>query len=502
MSMDVLRTNAREAQSVQLPIWLPLIAIFAFGILLRNIVVANTDVSWLITLCEKLLDGERPYIDFIETNPPAAFLLYLAPVALARMISMRPEIMVDAFVIASIGVSLWLSVAITRTAQFLDRAIIAQLVILFAAIFMILPAQTFGEREHIAAIAFLPFLALSAARASGKSVSIWFAIAAGVGAGVIAIIKPHFVLAIVFVAALSAWDAKRWRVFFALENWLAGAMLAAYGALTYVLYPEFVANILPLVTELYVPIRAPLWKFFIHFGTPIYLAVFTMIFWLKGREALRAPYSLLLAASLGFSFSYYSQMKGWAYHAYPMLAFLLAAAAISFVQRWPLASEEDGRERMKRLASAFSIAFLAGATFVWMNFAIDMRPLREPITRVATKPTVLAITSDIAVGHPLTRSLGGTWVSRVSGQWIATGAKVLKLGTADEALRRRYDELEAYDRDMLIADIRRSRPDIILVDRIRFDWYEWAKGDQAVSRELENYYRLDQINDVLILRRK
>lgn len=502
--MDVLRDRAAARTAANpVSVWLQLLAIFAFGVLLRNIVVANTDVSWLITLCEKMLAGERPYVDFIETNPPAAILLYLLPVALAHAVSMRPEIVVDAFIFACIGASLWLSVAIAHATQLFDRRIIQQLVILFAAIFVVLPAQTFGEREHIAAIAFLPLLALSVARASGKSVSIWLVVAAGLGAGVIAVIKPHFIVAIVLAAAVSAWSARDWRVFFGPENWIAGAMLAAYGALTYILYPEFVANILPLVAEIYVPIRGSFWKFIIHFGTPIYVAVFALIFALKGRDAFRTPYSLLLAASLGFSFSYYSQLKGWAYHAYPMLAFALAALVIAFAQRWPLvAGKEDLRARLKRLSSALIIAFLTGAVFVWMNFSLDMRALREPIARVVSKPTVLAITSDIGVGHPLTRALNGTWVGRVCGQWIATGAKILKLETSDPALHRRYDELEAHDRNMLIEDIRRERPDIILVDRIRYDWWRWAQSDTTLMRELGNYAKLDEINDVLILRRK
>jgi hypothetical protein len=505
--MDVLRSGARDnaAQSATtLSAWLPLIVIFAIGVLLRNLVVANTDVSWLITLCEKILNGERPYIDFIETNPPASIYVYMLPVIVARAFSIAPEIVTDSFIFASAAVSLWLSVAIARTANLFDRAVVFQLAALFAAIFLLLPAQTFGEREHIAAIFFLPVLALSAARASGQAVPLWFVLAAGICAGIIAIIKPHFVITIVIVAAAAAWSARNWRVFLALENWIAGAMFAAYGLLVYLAFPVFAEKILPLVAEIYVPIRSPLWKFLIHFGTPICAAIVLLIFLMKGRGVLRAPYSLLFAASLGFSFSYYSQMKGWAYHAYPMLAFALAAAVIAFAKRWPLAAEasEERNERAKRIASAFSIALLAGATFLWMNFAIDMRALRDPIAKAVTNPKVLAITSDIAVGHPLTRALNGTWVGRVCGQWIATGAKILKLEEKNEALRRRYDELEAYDRNMLIEDIRRAKPDIILVDRIRFDWYEWAKSDAGLLRELENYRPLEQINDVLILRRK
>jgi hypothetical protein len=504
MSMDVLRTDSRSARSEALySAWLPLLAIFAFGVLLRHLVVANTDVSWLITLCEKMLAGERPYVDFVETNPPAAFLLYLLPVMLARALALRPEPVVDAFIFAAAAVSLWLSAATLGRSQFLARETIFRLAALFAAALVILPAQTFGEREHIALIAFLPLLAVGAVRASGGSVAAGFAAAAGLGAGVIAIIKPHFIPAIVLVAAASAWHAKNWRVFLALENWIAGMLFAGYGAGVYFAFPVFVSEILPLVAEIYVPIRAPLWKFFIHFGTPIYIAALAMIVLLKGRAVFRAPFSLLLAASFGFSFSYYSQMKGWAYHAYPMLALALAALAIAFAQRWPPGSGgEIPRERSKRLFSAFAVAVLAGATFVWMNFAIDMRPLYGTISRSVSQPKVLAITSDIAIGHPLTRALGGAWVGRVSGQWIATGALVLRLGEQDEARLRRFDALEAQDRKLLIEDIRANRPDIILVDRIRFDWWQWAQRDAALLRELDGYRRLDQINGVLILRRK
>lgn len=186
-----------------------------------------------------------------------------------------------------------------------------------------------------------------------------------------------------------------------------------------------------------------------------------------------------------------------------MLALVLAALAIAFAQRWPLTlPDESPRARSGRLSSALALSLLAGATFVWMNFAIDMRPLYATISRSVSNPKVLAITSDIAIGHPLTRALGGTWVSRVSGQWIVTGAKILKLEETDAALRACYDALEAQDRTMLIEDIRRAKPDIILVDRIRFDWHEWAKSDAALSRELENYRPLDEISGVLILRRK
>ena len=64
--------------------WLPLALILAAAIVVRHFVGANTDVSWEITLSEKILDGQRLYTDLIELNPPASTFLYLPAVALAR----------------------------------------------------------------------------------------------------------------------------------------------------------------------------------------------------------------------------------------------------------------------------------------------------------------------------------------------------------------------------------------------------------------------------------
>jgi len=58
---------------------------------------AIADVSWMITISEKWLDGAIPYVDFIETNPPAAILLYLPPAALARALGAHAEFLVAAW---------------------------------------------------------------------------------------------------------------------------------------------------------------------------------------------------------------------------------------------------------------------------------------------------------------------------------------------------------------------------------------------------------------------
>ena len=62
----------------QLSPWLALAALLAIAITLRYFLPANTDVGWYLTVAERVLDGQRLYIDVIETNPPMAVLALYA----------------------------------------------------------------------------------------------------------------------------------------------------------------------------------------------------------------------------------------------------------------------------------------------------------------------------------------------------------------------------------------------------------------------------------------
>ena len=54
--------------------WLSMAVVFVVAVLLRQVVPLNTDVSWLLTIGERVLNGERLYVDIVEINPPMAVL--------------------------------------------------------------------------------------------------------------------------------------------------------------------------------------------------------------------------------------------------------------------------------------------------------------------------------------------------------------------------------------------------------------------------------------------
>jgi hypothetical protein len=85
-------------------------------------------------------------------------------------------------------------------------------------------------------------------------------------------------------------------------------------------------------------------------------------------------------------------------------------------------------------------------------------------------PKILTMSADLSIGHPLTRDVGGTWVSRVT---------------------------------ILAEDIASQHPDLILLQRARgFDWMAWGLSDPRLKAALAAYRPARTVGDGVILQRR
>lgn len=495
---DGLAVSARRFDALRN--WLPLALIVAAAIAVRHFVGANTDVSWEITLAEKVLDGQRLYTDLIELNPPASTLLYLPAVALARALGLAPEIMVDALVLIGALVSLAIAGDIVRRYRFLDGRQNAMAAALTLAALTILPAQTFGEREHVALIAVLPALALLAARANGSRPLPWHCLVAGVGAGVTVCIKPHFALAIGCAAAFSALHRRSWRLLLVPENWIAAAIAVAYGICVVVFYPAFLTDVMPLVADVYLPVRLSLVQSLLDTPVMLWTGAVLMILALRRGAGFHPVFAVLLTASAGFAAAYVIQGKGWPYQSYPMLALALIALGLAIVCRRSAAERSGEGYDFKDIGAAVAFCFIAIKSFAWLDLAVQDRAATVMVGRIAPPhPSITLISDDVALGHPLVRAVQGRWISRVGSLWIMEDAAIQRFGGGVDAAKDR--RLAAYmeaGRRQLIGEIRDSKPDIVLIDdragRIVVDnhgasWSEWVNADRDLSALLAANYR-------------
>ena len=166
----------------------------------------TADVSWLMTVAERMLAGQRLYLDILELNPPMCALLYLPSVWLGQLLHIAPDGIVVASVLALALAAIWVGDRIlTRAHLFESRNSWWSIGVL---VLILLPGADFAEREHFALLAVIPILAALAVRAQGKTPALWQQLVAGMGGGFAVAIKPHFALAILLPAIYAAAKAR------------------------------------------------------------------------------------------------------------------------------------------------------------------------------------------------------------------------------------------------------------------------------------------------------
>src|SRR5258705_3071819 len=170
--------------------WLLIIILFVAAVVLRHFLAANTDVSWLLTVGERVLDGQGSYIDVLETKPPMAVLVYTPGIAIARILGLPAEVVTDSLMFALIFISLAIVAGILRKSSVLDGAQGRLLAPLAFVVLAILPTQAFGQREHIALVELFPLLAAFVVPRNGHRPPPLMAIVDGVGAGLALSFKP------------------------------------------------------------------------------------------------------------------------------------------------------------------------------------------------------------------------------------------------------------------------------------------------------------------------
>ena len=478
--------------------WLVLALLFAASLWLRHAVAANTDVSWLLTAAEKVMAGGRLYVDVIETNPPVAVLAYMPALWLAKAPGVPAEIVVDGLVFAAIFGSLGLVSRILKPSSVLNDLPGWPLAWLGFAVLAILPAQTFGQREHIAVVALLPMLAVIARRMQREAPPLWAVVVAGSGAALALSFKPQFAIGLGCAVVAASAYTRHWRLLVMPENLVTAAFAALYLAGTVMLYPEFFTVILPLLRDVYVPVGLPLSEMIDRPAMSLW-AIAMLAAWLLGRSPLGAPLVVLSSSSAGFAVVYLLQRKGWPYHSYPMLALALLGLGMALMTYVP--NGQSGR--VWRAAATLLLAAVFAKSMLWFDVAFDARPLQVAVAKLGPHPSVLAVSGEPGIGHPLVRMLGGKWVSRQQGLWVATYAEYLRRnGPLSPEREAALDAHAARERAMLIEDIRRTPPSVVLVDDLTGRGGAWLAAHPDVAVLLKDYRPVETVNRVVILTRR
>jgi len=163
---------------------------------------------------------------------------------------------------------------------------------------------------------------------------------------------------------------------------------------------------------------------------------------------------------------------------------LVGGALIAVSDRRMVAAERE--TRLAELAAAA----IAGA--VWLFFAVPPtspdRDFMRAVAALGPHPRLAVIADGLGVGFPLVRQVDGVWVQRTQGMLLTSGARrLIGENPGDSALAARLAPIIARDRDIVAEDIRRNRPDGILVNRVNLSFHRWAMTDPTLAAALGDY---------------
>ncbi len=522
------RRSPRILTRLGFPIGLAVIAVAALVSQIR--LGVSTDPLWLMLLCDRLLDGQIAYLDFLENSPPFAILIYMPPVLAARAFRVAREPMLLAYVFGLSGVSLgfcgWL---LARAGRFADVGKAGALAA--TASLLLLPSYTFGQRDHIVLILALPWLTLMGPRGSGERPVGWAALIAGTAAGMTFAIRPHYALSFALVLTYVGWRRGFLRLLRYAEVDAAVVSALASVAVSAVFFPYYVTRMLPIVNDLYIPFRFPLDVLIAQPPVLAWALLFAaLVIW---REPLKKSHFAMcaVAASIGALCAHLLQGKGYPYQCYIAVALqfvafsiasksvtakpiVMAAAAAVFALLW-FAFLEPGHAYLRRpveilaLAILLCLATLSGATmriasgpirlggaaiafaalgmgYASFEFGWRSPPFLEEVRQLGPKPKIAMIAAFGELAHPLLSRVDGEWsqseVSLLLTDDVAWALKQRRPNEPDDRHLARYRTLE---REIFLADVARTPPDAVIVNET---WVaETDFEDASVKRWLDGY---------------
>ncbi len=324
----------------------------------------NLDVGLYLEVGNKLLDGDRPYVDYEENNFPMIHALNVIPAGLGRITGLPPTVWVQVCTVAL----LIACIALTRRllSGYAGRTVAEVGGFSLALVsFGLMVTLNWAQREHLFTLMFVPWLILRVLRRDDQPLGRGFSFAIGVMAGVGIAIKPHFAVIALLPEAVGLLTTRRWKVW--TPEVLGVALVAGLHALYFALNPDVLSALILLLQRLSAAYQA-------YDSTTIgallvspvvllnaLLALSPVLLKMRGYRLHIAPPALMWALSamtFGSLIAYILQQKGWAYHAIPFAVSNVMLVALLATEGIVAALERTPQRAIPRLRAAV-VGFVA-----------------------------------------------------------------------------------------------------------------------------------------------
>lgn len=456
-----------------------------FGHWIQSSAHLNHDVSWIAHSARWLLEGRRFGIDVVDPNPPLAWWLSMPAALLVEFRLLNEPLAIRLVFWAYLLTSTALLFAMLSPPQQRETAAATGWRIAFIGMATLAPAASFGQREYLSVLFAMPYLATAAARLDGAvQIRRTLLVAAGLLAGIAFAIKPYFLAIPLLVEGLLI-ARLGWRSLLRAESVTIGLTIIGYLALVVALVPQYLEFTIPLMRTIYWAFDAVDFSVVVaRYQLVAQPFVYGVLIALLART-WTWQHSVLLLAGAGYSASYFVQAKGFVYHAFPVLmsacVFLGVCIASALHRVW---TDRDNLSR-PMLFSLFTAMLLLtlppirwtfGATVdwyvqyntTWGKTGLYRNAVIDLVDRYAPTPDrhFFAFSMHLFPGFPTASYSIAEWSGRSATQGILS-AYARRDELDDLALRDKVVQAAELQRRMVVDDLERYPPSIVLLERSR-----------------------------------
>jgi len=520
------RSPVKMSRSARVLYSLTCLALIALSLVGEFRMPLNADAAWLLSAAGRMLHGERLYVDILEINPPLIVWLNVPIAALSRLTGWSPGVVFRAAVVLAAVASIVGSVVLLsrRTSGAAEALTATALTIAFFP----LVGGIFGQREHVALILILPYVAAVVRRAEGERLGWRSATVIGIGAGVGFAIKPHYVIVWMAIVAVRTICLRARRPLARPEDVAVLLVWAGYVTAVLCFTPDYFRLVAGSGRDYLAFGSHPLGYILLQDSPAIgwYFAI--AAWWVLTRERRADRVGMLTAAAgAGFLAAVVAQHKGWSYHFYPVNACAFLLAVSTSVRTWPVLTNARAARLLTRALAGIFVALVACFVAVVLGAALGRargplppRPslqiaLRTAVRRQPNAGSLAVLSSQIRDAQPLLLDSELESHPPYSTLWVPLTYYRSYAGTSDRVGYRSPAEMSPGERDAFDRIVRQlvTRPPDILVVESRalnerrtkypggFDFLAYFGQDPRFGSILPSYAQVDNVGGLLILRR-
>ena len=521
--MSISTRHDGETWKSSLPWWIATASLFVFYFIRSLGDLVHPDVGWFLWASGRVLDGAHLYRDIVDMNPPLIFYFMIPPVWCARITGL-PEVMVfKSFILLTAFASLWICARFVRT-LFQSSSVHIQHFVVFviAFLFISIPGgnygflgPSFGQREHIMGMLFMPFVLASVSKVLGKPPGTVLTVIVAILAGVALAIKPYFLIGWLALEAALVIRSHRVATVVRLESLIVTIVILLYAISVLIFAPGYL-DVVRKAALVYGAYDASWWDLVTHRHFVLWMVamlIFVFSFGVKEHDLERRA---LFFSGTGFLVSVFAQRKGWGYHYYPSALFTGTYLGIMVA----ISMERLALGRLPRFLTlnrivAFTTVALLGAASKPMfdSFSENQNGPIEDLINIAKthadhQPLMALSTSNLP-GFPVVNYSGALWSSRFVELWFLPGLypQFLRSNHSRYRPRNEMGETERYFFDAVVEDFEKAKPRLLIDDvgtnrlgfgRTDFDFLSYYSQDSSFARLFSAYKPVANVGQYVV----